>query len=206
MRRAPLLGDLLARHGFPATENGVRALSSYRDLLETWNRKFNLTGSTEWAALAPLFEEAIWAAALYPDEASRHLDLGSGAGFPAVPLRILRPRMELDLVESRERRAVFLETVAGTLGLGAVRVRSERIGSALARDPGARWDRVSWKAIRLDDTDLELLLTRRPRELWIFHGATVPANEALILDAYALTTRDATPGRTDSFLSRYTLR
>jgi 16S rRNA (guanine527-N7)-methyltransferase len=62
-------------------------------------------------------------------------DLGSGAGIPGIPIAIVRPDLELSLIESRERRASFLSTVVRELGLGHVTVigaRAESLGAEYA--------------------------------------------------------------------------
>jgi len=165
-----------------------------------------LTSSTAWSNLEPLFEEAIWAASLYPRVRRCHLDVGSGGGFPAIPLAILNPETGVELVEARERRAAFLETVAAELRLPNVTVHARRLDALLAAQPEKSWDAVSWKAIRLERDDLEQMLRRRPSELWVFHGRSLSADEADILTSHELAERRSVPGRASSHLSIYRLR
>jgi 16S rRNA (guanine527-N7)-methyltransferase len=86
-------------------------LLKYIELLRKWNLRINLTASTEWDAIEPLFREAIWVSKSYPVDAIKHLDIGSGAGFPAAILKILIPRLQLEMIESRGKKGAFLETV-----------------------------------------------------------------------------------------------
>jgi 16S rRNA G527 N7-methylase RsmG len=110
------------------------------------------------------------------------------------------------LVESRGRRAAFLETVVAELGLRNVTVHALRLDALLAAQPGARWESVSWKAIRLERQDLEEMLKRLPRELWVFHGRRLSADEADIRQSHDLAERRSVPGRASSHLSIYRLR
>ena len=140
-------------------------------LLEKWNAKVNLTASTAWSAVGPLFVEAVWAAGRYEAKAARHLDIGSGAGFPALLLRILVPDMRLAMVEARAKRCSFLETAACELGLENVRVINMRLDSYLESEEGP-WDCVSWKGVRPALRDIRTLAVRSGRDarFWMFHG------------------------------------
>ncbi len=87
----------------------------------------NLTGlKDEQAMIRRHFLEPIAAACLLENE-GRLVDLGSGAGFPAVPLKILRPGLDLVLVESSEKKSSFLWAVLGTLRLERARVETRRV-------------------------------------------------------------------------------
>jgi 16S rRNA (guanine527-N7)-methyltransferase len=173
------LEELLSRYGIRAGSAEALGLIGYRDLLEKWNRRMNLTASTAWPDLAPLFEEGIWAAQRYPGAALDHLDLGSGAGFPALPLRIMRPSMRLRLVESRGRRCAFLETVAATLRLAGVEVIQGRIEQYLDSGDAGGIDLVSWKGVKLSRQALEGLcrIARPSARFWMFHGPELPLDD-----------------------------
>jgi 16S rRNA (guanine(527)-N(7))-methyltransferase RsmG len=178
MDSAAGLRELVGRAGI-AAEAGDRLLR-YLRLLEKWNARMNLTSRTDWEGLGPMFEEAVWAAGQYGAAAHRHLDIGSGAGFPALPMAALRPEMRLDLLEPRARRAVFLEIAARELGLREARVHEARLGDYLDGDLEARgWDRVSWKAVRIGAGDVEVLAERAVphAEFWLFHGRQLPVED-----------------------------
>ena len=117
---------LKASEILPESEAG-RQLAGYLALLHKWNARVNLTSSTDWRVIGPLFREGIWAGKLCPDSVFSHLDIGSGAGFPALLLKILNPRMALEMIESREKKSHFLETVAHQLGLVGVKVHNVRL-------------------------------------------------------------------------------
>ena len=193
----------------PDSDTGLK-LQTYLSLLEKWNPRVNLTANIAWNALEPLFREGIWAATKYPANCRAHLDIGSGAGFPAVILRVFNTEMELELVESRGKKGAFLETVAWELGLTGTRVHVKRLEDLLmACEPGKIWDCVSWKAIRLASIDL-LQLRDHANEntrFWMFHGREAAVEDARTLDAnFILAEKQPIPGQKESFLSIYRSR
>jgi 16S rRNA (guanine527-N7)-methyltransferase len=201
------LADLACR--FQLSPETAQRLEAYRKLLEKWNPRVNLTASTEWRALGPLFEEAVWAAALCPVHPACHLDIGSGAGFPALPIALLHPESRFDLLEPRERRAAFLETVALELGLRNVVVIPQRVDGYLASHRDRISGRVSWKAIRLATIDADLLLRRAApgTEFWLFHGRDLPLEDTGPWERGArLECRRVFPRRPGWFLSIYVSR
>jgi len=103
------------------------ALAAHHALLLHWGRRMNLTGlKDESAIIRRHFLEPIVASDLLGDE-GRLVDLGSGNGFPAIPLKVLHPGLELIMVESSERKSAFLLAVARELGLRGVRVETRRL-------------------------------------------------------------------------------
>jgi 16S rRNA (guanine(527)-N(7))-methyltransferase RsmG len=174
------LRQLIEESGISLESDITRQLLVYLSLLEKWNSKVNLTSTTDWSGIGPLFQEAIWASRFFPDAATFHLDIGSGAGFPAIPLRILKPQIQLEMVESRVKRCVFLETLASSLGLAGTQVYNMRLNTFLRHtNSNKAWDCVSWKAIKLANDDLELLRkhSHPQTRFWMFHGRD-PAVEA----------------------------
>jgi 16S rRNA (guanine527-N7)-methyltransferase len=84
--------------------------------------------------------------AVMPDPTGRVVDVGTGAGFPGLVLKILRPDIELVLVESVEKKAGFCRTVVDELGLKGVAVLTER-AEALGQDPAHR-ESYDWAVAR----------------------------------------------------------
>ena len=115
MGSSEALDQLLMDSAIPPDSEIALRLTRYLGLLEKWNSRINLTSSTDWRVIGPMVREGIWAAQFYPPEAVSHLDIGSGAGFPALLLKSMIPRIELDMVERRERKCRFLETAAHAL-------------------------------------------------------------------------------------------
>ncbi len=180
-------------------------MRAFLALLQKWNAHVNLTASAEWEGVGPLFEEAVWAAGLYPRTAATHLDIGSGAGFPALLLHILVPRLRLDLVESRGRRCLFLESAVRDLSLETTRVIHERLATFLARGEGS-WDCISWKGIKLRTRELVTLAERASPEtrFWMFHGKDAATEDPKALgEVLVLVRREACPARKGWWLSEF---
>jgi 16S rRNA (guanine(527)-N(7))-methyltransferase RsmG len=157
----------------------------YFALLKKWNSRINLTSSTEWAAIKPLFQEGMWASRLYSADAIAHLDIGSGAGFPAILLRILRPRIKLDMVESREKKCIFLETVVDSLRLDDTKVHCMELSTFL-HDRNNHWDCITWKGLKLNTDDLISLCSNSSlnTRLWMFHGKGLAVKEPKVVEQY----------------------
>ena len=96
-------------------------LQVYARLLADYARAANLVSPKVLAELPVHFEAARAYGEVLP-EGAHVLDVGSGAGLPALPLAVLRPDLSLSLAERRLKRAVFLELAAARLGLENVRV------------------------------------------------------------------------------------
>ena len=147
---------LAGRAGLTGREAVAERLASFVGLLAKWNAKLNLTGfpldppSDE--ALNRLIIEPIAAAPLIPAHVKVAIDVGSGGGSPAIPLKLLRPDIRFVLVESKTRKGAFLREAVRNLELGGVDVESSRFDE-LTRRPEfqAKADLVTVRAVRLDD-------------------------------------------------------
>ncbi len=85
-------------------------LSQHFSLLMKWNRTINLTAITSLEEIAVKhYSEAIFLATCLPEDIKTVADIGSGAGFPGVPVSIVRPDLSITLIESDQRKAVFLK-------------------------------------------------------------------------------------------------
>jgi 16S rRNA (guanine(527)-N(7))-methyltransferase RsmG len=118
-----------------------------------------------------------------PADALRVADVGSGAGFPGIPLKILRPKIRLDLIEATRKKCDFLEEVTGALGLEGVRVhwcRVERPTTALLQR--APFDLVFARAVGLAPKvrDACLELGGPSCALWVFERpAPAPSSRSI---------------------------
>lgn len=116
---------------------------------------------TAWRGDA-LWERGVWDSLLllpWIDQSGTHfLDIGSGAGFPGMVLAIARTRSRWTLLESRIRRAEFLEETAGRLGLNEVQVAADRAEDWIWQDTGLRegFDAVTMRAVAGTRASLEL--------------------------------------------------
>ncbi|HEV8701041.1 MAG TPA: RsmG family class I SAM-dependent methyltransferase [Candidatus Polarisedimenticolia bacterium] len=113
--------------GRSLSEEEIEAFSIHYRLLKDWSRRMNLTGLKDMDALVRRhFLEPIAASDLVGQE-GRLVDLGSGNGFPAIPLKVLRPRLELILVEASEKKSSFLWAVLRGLRLEKARVETRHV-------------------------------------------------------------------------------
>ena len=209
MDSAGALRELVRRFGLDGDAEESGRLLRYLRLLEKWNTRINLTASTAWPAIGPLFEEALWAAGYYPEKGGCHLDIGSGAGFPAIPMHIVRPALRLELLESRVKRAVFLEAAVAELQLAATTVVCQRAEAYLRSQVVSEFDVVSWKAIKLSSEAFGLLLgvSGPDCRFWLFHGAELPvAAPEEVERRLILLRRENFPGRAGWQLSIYEKR
>ncbi len=199
------LKHLIEESGIGLDSEIAHQLLTYLALLEKWGSRMNLTGSIKWVALEPLFHEGIWVSGIYPPKAICHLDIGSGAGFPAVILKILIPRIRLEMVESRAKKSAFLETVANALGLGDTFVYAARLEDYLrCAERKGIWDCVSWKGLKLSSRDLVKLrqLAHQDTQFWIFHGKELALEEPEQLSSVFEPVRnEKIPGRKHESLS-----
>lgn len=153
-----LLEQGLSELDLAASETQRDALLQLATLLEEWGERLNLSGHRRRDAIVRrLILDAAALSRILP-AAQTIADLGSGAGFPGLPIAILRPRSSITLIEARERRHYFQRAAIRTLGLGnvqAVRGRSEDlphaahegvVAQALARPSRALALMVPWAA------------------------------------------------------------
>jgi 16S rRNA (guanine527-N7)-methyltransferase len=113
----------------------VSQIQQYMGMLLAWNEKVNLTAIRDpLEILYRHFCESMFAAVAVPIDSGRLADVGSGGGFPGLPLKIVRPEIELMLVESNVKKATFLAEVTREIGLNNARVlvsRYEELGEEL---------------------------------------------------------------------------
>ena len=115
------------------TERHITALNIYeRELLE-WNQKFNLTAirDVESIRVKHFLDSYSCILAWKTNPPKRMIDVGTGAGFPGIPLKIIYPNMRLTLVESVGKKVTFCQHIVDVLGLEDVKVvhaRAEEIG------------------------------------------------------------------------------
>ena len=207
MESLEALQCLLQESAIPPGPGIAEQLKEYLALLDKWNLRINLTSSTDWRVIGPMFREAIWASKFYPDWAVSHLDIGSGAGFPALLLKVLIPRIELEMVEGRVKKGHFLGTAAHAMGLSRVRVHTMPLSDYLGKCEGGRtWDCISWKALKLKTDDLLRLRERThpATQLWMFHGQFAALEDGKSMeDCFQIIKNEKIPGRKDSYLSIY---
>src|SRR5271168_2116549 len=117
----------LAEFKVVATYKQVQQIQQYIAVLLKWNDKINLTAIRDpREILYRHFCESMYATAAVPVENGRLADVGSGGGFPGIPMKILRPDLHVFLIESNIKKATFLAEVARDLELADLRVLVNR--------------------------------------------------------------------------------
>lgn len=124
----------LMEQGFDLSDHQMAQFETYYQLLIEWNEKINLTAITEKEEvyLKHFYDSlmVLWNMPL-DTYAISLVDVGSGAGFPSIPLKILKPELKVTIVDSLNKRIVFLENLVTQLGLEQVTCvhgRAEEVG------------------------------------------------------------------------------
>lgn len=162
---AQLLVDGALRVGCSLREEAVARLLTYVRELRQWNQKMNLTAlKEETEIVVTLFIDSLACGqALSPIAKSTILDVGTGAGFPGLPLKVVYPELELTLLEPRVKKTAFLHHMVGTLNLETVTVLSQRIQD-IAKTPEhhSRYDRILIRALKMEECLPSLLPLLKP--------------------------------------------
>ena len=144
------VGSVLREAGVEVSDQAVEQLNVYAAMLLDWNRRMDLTSVSDsdtgirhfLDSLLPLREEG-----LFP-EGARIIDVGSGAGFPGLPIAIARPDLRVTLLEAQGKRCQFLNAVIDALNLQNVAViqdRAETLGRVT--DHRESYDRAVARAV-----------------------------------------------------------
>jgi 16S rRNA (guanine527-N7)-methyltransferase len=119
--------DALAPFAFSPTEEQIARIREYTTLLWRWNRSISLTSITDPVEIVGRhFGESIFASKLLPVENCRLADVGTGAGFPGLALKIAFSGLHLTLIESNKKKCGFLSEIVRSLGLKGVEILPER--------------------------------------------------------------------------------
>lgn len=116
--------------GVELTPGKKELIRTYVSELLRWNRKTNLTSSNDIREILIVHVLDSLVSAVHLGEVDTLVDVGSGAGFPGIPIKIVRPEIHVWLVESRRKKASFLRHVVNLLGLSGIRALCSR-----AEDP-----------------------------------------------------------------------
>ncbi len=111
------LKQIFSKYGFELSENQIKQFEKFFEMLIDANKVMNLTAITEERdVILKHFLDSCLPAKSLPKNA-QVVDVGSGAGFPAIPLKILRPDLKISMVDSLLKRVNFLNSVIATLNL-----------------------------------------------------------------------------------------
>lgn len=117
----------LRPYGFSPTAEQCAKIRSYVVVLLRWNRSMSLTTVTDPPEIIGRhFGESIFASKLLPVENCRLVDIGTGAGFPGLALKVVCPSIQLELIESNKKKCAFLSEVVRVLDLSEVKILQER--------------------------------------------------------------------------------
>jgi 16S rRNA (guanine527-N7)-methyltransferase len=162
----------------------IDALSAYFELLRKWNRKVSLTS----LPVEDAGDEAIDRLLIEPVLATKHLpegamvlDIGSGGGSPAIPMKLAAPEISLRMVESKTRKAAFLREVVRTLDVDRTTVDAVRFEELLARPTvHEAADVVTLRAVRVDrKTLVEIQSFVKPGGALFLFGTSLPTPSAV---------------------------
>ena len=137
----------------PNTQDLISSISTYIDLLQRWNARVNLTAIRDPDEIVTRhFGESLFAARhLFPKSpvppvspvVKAVADIGSGAGFPGIPIKLWAPALSLTLLESNHKKATFLREVARVLTLTDINIQNIRAETL----PPASFDLVTVRAV-----------------------------------------------------------
>ena len=162
------IAQTLRPYSVSTTPQLSESIRTYIDLLLRWNRKIALTTITDPAEILRFhFGESMFAISQVPIRHGRLADVGTGAGFPAVPIGMVVPDLECILIESNQKKATFLAEVVRTLKLDHVKVYRDRMESypvsslsldfSISRALGIHENFLSWSAARLNPSGKVIL-------------------------------------------------
>ena len=152
-----------AKFGIEISDIQMEQFRLYHERMVEWNEMMNLTRIIEWEhVVGRHFLDSLSVVDALPPEAlysnATLLDVGSGAGLPGVPLKIIFPDLNVTLLEVTQKKALFLEQVVADLGLPGLDVRTGR-AEDLAREPDLReaFDTVVARAVAKLNVLVELM-------------------------------------------------
>jgi 16S rRNA (guanine527-N7)-methyltransferase len=150
----PVLETFFKQRSIAIEDTLLKQLVTYRHLLQEANRQFNLTAIiTDQDIEIKHFIDSLWFP--LPANAKTLLDVGSGAGFPGIPLHLFNPHLTTVLLEPNQKKATFLNHVIQTLNLKNIRVVAER-AEIWQQHQRERFDIVTARAVANLPTLLEL--------------------------------------------------
>jgi 16S rRNA (guanine527-N7)-methyltransferase len=140
------LNQLLQQSGHPPLSPEIGAqFAAYLALLQKWNAKTNLTAIRDTEGiLSRHFLESILCASALPAGIQTLLDFGSGAGFPGIPIALIRPEIAVTLAESQNKKAAFLREALRVLAISAI---PAKVHSARAEELDENFDCITLRAV-----------------------------------------------------------
>jgi 16S rRNA (guanine527-N7)-methyltransferase len=142
--------------GILLTSEQIDLFLDYLEKIKSWNKRINIIGTDDERQI--VINHFLDSITILPflSESSRVLDIGSGGGFPGIPLKIVKPSLELTLLDSIQKKVFFMRDVIRSLGLKEIKAiwgRAEDVGNGI---PRAYFDFVVTRAIGNIDEILDL--------------------------------------------------
>ena len=158
----------LAEVGVHASLGQLEQFRAHFDLLVRWNERTNLTSVRDpEAILRRHFAESAYLTQVVRLGSGTLVDIGSGAGFPGISVKILSPQTKVVLVEAVQKKAAFLKEVARAVGLPGLEVFAGRFEDR--QDFAADW--ITMRAVKLEAPLVEAIRRNVPRGTYaIFLG------------------------------------
>jgi 16S rRNA (guanine527-N7)-methyltransferase len=123
-----LLKEGISELGLSYTEKQIETFLAYLAELKKWNRAYNLTGlKKDDDIITKHFLDSLLFSKVFPGGIVSAADIGSGAGFPGIPIKILYPGLKIYLVEPAQKKTIFLRHVCNRLGLQDIEIIDARI-------------------------------------------------------------------------------
>jgi 16S rRNA (guanine527-N7)-methyltransferase len=181
-----------AKLGMSLSDAGADSCLVYLAELMKWNRKMNLTAIRDErdVIIKHFLDSFVFRKGFSPFPGMSLLDIGSGAGFPALPLKILCPDVGVTMVESVGKKAAFLRHIVRTLRLPDVKISESRVESLPGSQDGvfdvvtgrafAAMEQVVAKGRRFLNCDGVMVLSRGPEEMI---STEVLDNAGMLVDA-----------------------
>lgn len=142
-----ILAAAAGEMGIDMPEDRIALFETYREILLLWNSKMNLVSlQSELDLPVRHFMDSLSLLPFLPAGPCRLIDIGSGAGFPAIPVKIVRTDLHVTLLEASRKKCSFLKELIRTLGLRDIAVVNSRIESLLAAAPPPQFDAVVSRA------------------------------------------------------------
>ena len=112
--------ELFKKHDIEINDSQITKLEKYYEVLVDWNSKINLTAITDYEdVLKKHFLDSIYLIKHFDFNNKQLLDVGSGAGFPSLPLKIMIPSLNVTIIDALKKRVTFLEILTKELDLNA---------------------------------------------------------------------------------------
>ena len=196
------LAALLESAGEPLSSSAIELLLTHVRLLARWNERFNLTRITSWPGILDRHLKESLIPLRWIGQPGRLIDVGSGNGFPGIPILACRNGLEGVLVERSEKKSLFLEAVIREAGRVNVRVETRDLQSKSASEAGSVFDYVISRATLPPSRYLELAvsLTAEAGRAFLFAREEAKSLFKERSGLFEVLSCQQIPGRADSVL------